>query len=43
MAKVEKAKFDDLLNRLLTAKPKSRKKIKTSGRHSAKTPILAKP
>lgn len=38
--KVEKAKFDDLLGKLLKAKPEPRKKIKTQGKHGPK-PILA--
>jgi hypothetical protein len=37
--KVEKQKFDDLLGKLLKAKPEPRKKIKTSGKRSGK-PIL---
>jgi hypothetical protein len=40
--KVEKQKFDDLLGKLLKAKPEPRKKIKTQGRKGPKTPILAK-
>jgi len=40
--KVEKQKFDDALAKLLCAKPQPRKKIKASGKRTAK-PILAKP
>jgi hypothetical protein len=40
--KVEKKKFDDLLGKLLAAKPEPRKKIKTLGRRTVK-PILPKP
>jgi hypothetical protein len=39
--KVQKEKFDNLLGRLLKAKPEPRKKIKTSGKRTAK-PILPK-
>ena len=39
--KVEKKKFDDLLGRLLKAKPEPRKKIKTTGKRTSK-PILSK-
>jgi hypothetical protein len=39
--KVEKQKFDDLLGKLLKAKPEPRKKIKTTGKRTPK-PILAK-
>jgi hypothetical protein len=38
--KVEKEKFDSLLGKLLKAKPKPRKKIKTQGRRGSKKPIL---
>jgi hypothetical protein len=41
--KVEKRKFDHALTKMLRAKPEPRKKIKTPGRRSSKTPILAKP
>ena len=40
--KVEKQKFDEALARLLKAKPKPREKIKTTGQHGPKTPILSK-
>ena len=40
--RVEKAKFDNLLNKLLKAKPEPRKKIKTKGKRGPKVPILAK-
>jgi hypothetical protein len=40
--KVEKEKFDNLLGKLLKAKPEPRKKIKTKGRRGPK-PILTKP
>ena len=43
MAKVNKAKFDALLTKLLTAKPEPRQKIKSSGKYGPKTPIFAKP
>jgi hypothetical protein len=42
MAKVEKAKFDALLTKLLAAKPEPRKQIKTRGRKGSKSPILSK-
>lgn len=38
--KVRKDKFDLVLGKLLKAKPISRDKIKTSGKHGPKTPIL---
>jgi hypothetical protein len=38
--KVEKKKFDDLLGKLLKAKPEPRKKIKTQGKRGAKRPII---
>jgi hypothetical protein len=38
--KVEKEKFDSLLGKMLKAKPEPRKKIKTSGKRTAK-PILS--
>ena len=41
--KVQKTKFDGLLEKLLRAKPEPRKKIKTKGRNGSKSPILAKP
>jgi hypothetical protein len=41
--KVEKEKFDSLLAKLIAAKPEPRKKIKTKGKHSPKTPILSSP
>jgi hypothetical protein len=41
--KVEKQKFDKALTKMLRAKPKPRKKIKTQGRRGSKTPILSKP
>jgi len=40
--KVEKQKFDSLLDRLLKAKPEPRKKIKTEGRRGSKRPIINK-
>jgi hypothetical protein len=40
--KVEKAKFDSLLTKLIKAKPEPRKAIKTQGRKGPKTPILSK-
>jgi hypothetical protein len=39
--KVEKAKFDDLLGKLLKAKPEPRKKIKTQGKRGPKRPIFS--
>jgi hypothetical protein len=39
--KVGKEKFDSLLGKLLKAKPEPRKKIKTSGKHGSKRPILS--
>jgi hypothetical protein len=42
MVKVEKKRFDDLLGKLLKAKPEPRKKIKAQGRKGSKSPILAK-
>jgi hypothetical protein len=39
--KVEKQKFDALLSKLIKAKPEPRKKIKTTGKRTAK-PILPK-
>lgn len=41
--KVEKQKFDALLSKVLRTKPAPRDKIKTHGKHGAKTPILQKP
>jgi hypothetical protein len=43
LMKVEKQKFDDVLAKLLKAKPEPRKKIKTTGRRGSKAPILSKP
>jgi len=40
--KVEKAKFDALLIKMIKAKPEPRQKIKTEGRKGSKAPILAK-
>ena len=40
LMKVEKKKFDDLLGKLLKAKPEPRKKIKTKGRRGSKKPLL---
>ena len=40
--KVEKARFDALLSRVLKTKPEPREKIKARGKRAAKTPILAK-
>jgi hypothetical protein len=40
--KVEKTKFDNLLGKLLRAKPEPRKKIKTKGKRGPKTPILSR-
>lgn len=42
MAKVEKAKFDTILVKLLKAKPEPRKKIKTRGKRGPKKPILGR-
>jgi len=42
MAKVQKVKFDGLLTKLLSAKPEPRKNIRTNGKRSPKTAILAK-
>jgi hypothetical protein len=39
--KVEKEKFDNLLGKLLKAKPEPRKKIKTAGKKGPK-PILGR-
>jgi hypothetical protein len=39
--KVEKEKFDNLLSKLIKAKPEPRKNIKTSGKRTRK-PILPK-
>jgi hypothetical protein len=41
--KVEKEKFDNMLGKLLKAKPEPRKKIKTNGKRGPKTPILSRP
>jgi hypothetical protein len=40
--KVEKKKFDSLLEKLLKAKPEPRKNIKTQGKRGPKTPILSR-
>lgn len=40
--KVEKKKFDSVLEKLLKSKPAPRKQIKTQGRKGSKAPILAK-
>jgi hypothetical protein len=40
---VKKDKFDEVLSKLLSAKPEPRKKIKTTGRRGSKAPILSKP
>jgi hypothetical protein len=40
--RVEKAKFDATLAKLIKANPEPRKKIKTQGRGGSKAPILAK-
>jgi len=40
--KVLKEKFDNLLGKLIAAKPEPRKKIKTQGRKGSKAPILTK-
>jgi hypothetical protein len=40
--KVEKEKFDALLSKLIKAKPEPRGKIKTTGKHGSKKPILSK-
>jgi len=39
--KVEKEKFDALLQKLIKAKPEPRKKIKTKGKRGPKKPILS--
>jgi hypothetical protein len=41
-AVVDKEKFDGALNALLRKSPLPRKEIKTEGKRSSKTPILAK-
>jgi hypothetical protein len=41
--KVEKLKFDNLLSRVLKAKPVPREKIKARKKRDLRTPILAKP
>jgi hypothetical protein len=43
MTKVNKEKFDGLLQKLLKSKPEPREKIKTTGRRGSKAPILSKP
>jgi hypothetical protein len=40
--KAEKEKFDAVLQRLLSAKPKPRSKIKTNGKRGSKQPLLKK-
>jgi hypothetical protein len=40
--RVEKKKFDALLEKVIRAKPAPREKIKTDGKRGSKTPILAK-
>jgi hypothetical protein len=40
--KVEKKKFDDLLGKLLKARPEPRKNIKTSGKRGPKAPLITK-
>jgi hypothetical protein len=42
LLKVDKAKFDSLLSKVLRTKPTPRDKIKTSGKNGPKTPILSK-
>ncbi len=39
--RVEKQKFDDILGKLLKAKPEPRKKIKTRGKYGPKKPIIS--
>jgi hypothetical protein len=41
--KVEKRKFDSVLEKLLKSKPEPRKQIKIEGRKGSNAPILAKP
>jgi len=41
LMKVEKKKFDNVLDKLLRAKPEPRKQIKTQGKRGPKTPILS--
>jgi hypothetical protein len=41
--RVEKKKFDDLLGKLLKAKPEPRKKIKTQGKRTSRPILPAKP
>ena len=38
---VRKDEFDEVLSRMLAAKPEPRKKIKTQGRKGSKAPILS--
>jgi hypothetical protein len=40
---VRKSEFDEALSAILKTKPMPREKIKASGRHAAKTPILSRP
>ena len=40
--KTNKKRFDEVLAKLLSAKPTPRKKIKTQGRHGPKTQLLPK-
>jgi hypothetical protein len=40
--KVEKQKFDALLDKILKTKPEPRKQVKTTGKGGSKTPIIAK-
>jgi len=41
--KVSKEAFDSILAKVLESKPIPRSKIRTKGKNSPKTPILAKP
>jgi hypothetical protein len=41
--KIEKAKFDDLLGKLIKAKPLPEKKVKAAKKRSPKRPILDLP
>jgi len=41
--KVEKKKFDEVLGKLIKAKPVPRTSIKATGKRGSKKPILAKP
>lgn len=40
---VKKAEFDAALSAILKTKPMPREKIKASGKHAPKTPILSRP